>query len=326
MANYELKNESGIKDFTPSGTQIYAGDTITNTYSGAIKSIKLPPGVYLFECWGAQGGTPYGLTSLGGKGGYTKGTLTVQQESTFFLSSGGAGKSGTTSSTASVSGGFNGGGASIGGGASGGGASDICLGRTDLSARIIVAGGGGGGAKYGSTRTAAGGVGGDTTGGAGNINGSGTTATGGSQNTGGSGARYAYVIGGSGEILSGGDGARDGPISGSYGGPGAGGGGYYGGGGGITNIAGTYVVASGAGGSSYISADFSDSEMQAGIRSGDGHIVITVISPTLGFAAYYKVSNDWKQISKAFVKVSGSWKNISKMYCKVNGSWHLVSG
>ncbi len=89
-------------------TEVITGDILNCPYSGAGISITLPPGRYKLEVWGAQGGS-YGTTSTGGKGGYSVGTVTLNEEATLHLYAGGAGTYSTTSASF-VSGGFNGGG------------------------------------------------------------------------------------------------------------------------------------------------------------------------------------------------------------------------
>ena len=131
--------------------------------------LKLEPGRYQFEVWGAQGGgTNTGISGIynGGKGGYSKGRFLLQNTTTFVVYIGSSGINGGN-------GGYNGGGA-IGASrwihasdsnnrAPGGGATDIRLVKgslvslksinfsttyyghnESLLSRVIVAGGGGG--------------------------------------------------------------------------------------------------------------------------------------------------------------------------------------
>jgi len=139
------------------------------TYTGSKQTVILQPGTYTFECWGAQGGAGYSSTSsAGGKGGYSKGTLTLNTATTVYVYVGGSGGSSTGQI---INGGFNGGGRAYApssnyNNGAGGGASDIRIGTDSLYARAIVAGGGGGG----GTRSTAqyyypGGYGGGTSGG-----------------------------------------------------------------------------------------------------------------------------------------------------------------
>lgn len=184
------------------------GTVLNFEYTGAVQSQVLPPGRYKLECWGAQGGYRSN-TTYGGKGGYSVGELTLNEETTLYIQVGGSGNTGKTS------GGYNGGGkrSTYNGG---GGGTDIRIGKDDLYARVIVAGGGAsdgasnkagmyGGGESGGTNTANYGTGG----------GGGTQTAGGE---GGSGNSGTFGVGGEG-------------LSRSSGYGGAGGGGWYGGGG-----------------------------------------------------------------------------------------------
>ena len=127
-------------------------------------SIILLPGTYKFEAWGAQGGGSsgeirghlsghYTIFETGGKGGYSYGSITLDDTTEAFVYVGGVGKDDKLIND----GGFNGGGASRTisestksynetiRASSGGGASDIRLISDSLFSRVIVAGGGGGG-------------------------------------------------------------------------------------------------------------------------------------------------------------------------------------
>lgn len=151
--------------------QGYAGEPIylvgvtrveyTFEYTGHVQEATLSSGHWLIECWGAQGtyatNNPNGDIQ-NGKGGYSRGTLTLTDSLRLFLYVGGK-------SADAVAGGWNGGGASYRGSSyndngPGGGASDVSLVggdchtdsykryiRTSESylARLLVAGGGGGG-------------------------------------------------------------------------------------------------------------------------------------------------------------------------------------
>lgn len=90
---------------------------------------------------------------IGACGGYSEGVLSLAEQTTLYLYTGGQGGSSSSSASGTINaGGFNGGGGgrvryyskrytSSGGG---GGASDIRIGQDSLYARVIVAGGGGG--------------------------------------------------------------------------------------------------------------------------------------------------------------------------------------
>ena len=122
------------------------------SYTGNVQSIKLIPGKYLIEVWGAEGGVNNSpvydgkFSGYSGKGGYSVGTLNLKDETTLYVYVGG--------SSNSNEGGWNGGGSASKEGAGGGGSTDISLygneGSSEwksddhLYSRIIVAGGGGG--------------------------------------------------------------------------------------------------------------------------------------------------------------------------------------
>lgn len=105
-------------------------------YTGSVQTTTLTPGTYKLECWGGQGGTY--SSYIGGYGGYSKGTITLTEATTVYISVGGAGSSSSTAA------GFNGGGTGISSGRGGGGATDVRIGQNSLYSRVIVAGGGGG--------------------------------------------------------------------------------------------------------------------------------------------------------------------------------------
>ncbi|HEY3817732.1 MAG TPA: hypothetical protein VGL81_11200 [Polyangiaceae bacterium] len=257
--------------------------TVTFDYTGAQQSFIVPTGVtqVTITAAGAAGGTDC-YDNAGGYGASVTATLAVSSGQTLAVLVGSAGgPPGSSGGYCSIPGaaGYNGGAA--GGattsntGAGGGGASDVRVGGTGLSNRIIVASGGGGGGTGG-----AGGTGGTTSGGPG------TTGTGGGGAGGGGGSQGAGGAGGAGAATTGtGPGAAGGEGAGGTGGMGTcnvdcgeggggGGGGYYGGGGGG---GGTGVAASGGGGggSSYAEPSATGVSMQAGVQMGDGQVVIT---------------------------------------------------
>lgn len=212
-------------------------------YTGSVQSITLTPAMYKLECWGAEGGdclNTSGQTILGGKGGYSVGTLTVADNTNVYLYVGGQGTRAQADHTAT--GGFNGGGSitdtSYSDSAvypgSGGGASDIRIGTDSLYARVIVAGGGGGAASYSSSQTCSGMHGGGLNGLAGlGYDGGSLTgkAGGGSQTQGGlETGSYAGISGESGRFGFGGNGGTSSDKNSGAGG----GGGWYGGCGGKT--------------------------------------------------------------------------------------------
>ena len=72
--------------------------TGSNYWTGNIRSVVLPKGTYTLEVWGAQGGTGKAGSlvagDVGGKGGYSKGTLTLTAETTIYIVIGGRGTDG----------------------------------------------------------------------------------------------------------------------------------------------------------------------------------------------------------------------------------------
>ena len=204
---------------------VLSNPTVYN-YTGAEQSVVLSEGEYLFEAFGAQGGSP---DNTGGKGSYTKGNIQLSEDEEIFIYVG---------AKANV---FNGGGKinytnSIWCGGVGGGATDFRLvggewnNISSLRSRIMVAAGGGGNSTFVNGSTA--GFGGTLTGENGKPNSScpGYNASGATQTAGGArhtstsnvttyGTAGAFGIGGSAGIYT--DGHQGG----------GGGGGYYGGGG-----------------------------------------------------------------------------------------------
>lgn len=118
------------------GSANYNGSVMNFDYTGSVQTATLTPGTYKLECWGGQGGTY--SSYIGGYGGYSKGTITLTEATTVYISVGGAGSSSSTTA------GFNGGGTGISSGRGGGGATDVRIGQNSLYSRVIVAGGGGG--------------------------------------------------------------------------------------------------------------------------------------------------------------------------------------
>ena len=124
----------------------------TFSYTGDYQEFIAPyTGLYKLELWGAEGATTYN-SSLGGKGGYSKGYYYLKKDEKVYVYVGAKGRLVTSSSD--NTGVFNGGGAGkVGGGGTyagtGGGATDIRLingnwnNVESLNSRIIVAGGGG---------------------------------------------------------------------------------------------------------------------------------------------------------------------------------------
>lgn len=229
---YEAPNKYDLTVTIP--TKIQTGDILNCPYSGSMKSVILPKGTYVLECWGAQGGNGTGNTSYpGGKGGYSKGTITLDKKTNLYLYAGGQGLGGTTynSSGATTAGGFNGGGLanSLNNRGSGGGGTDIRINTDSLYARVLVAGGGSGSSGFvGSAGFAGGGISGKTYNNQDSTNGSSYYGGGGSQT--GGGAIAPYNNGNYATAGSFGQGGNFNAKSNTYYGSG-GGGGWYGGGG-----------------------------------------------------------------------------------------------
>ena len=150
------------------------------TYSctNAVQNERYSEGIYKLEVWGAQGGN-YSTVYSGGKGGYSRGTLTLKESTNIYIYVGCQGGAHSTTTGGVSAGGFNGGGSAKTVGFSstysyvtgGGGASDIRIGQDSLYARVIVAGGG-----SGSSNANSGYYGGGTTAGYG-VSGYGATST-----------------------------------------------------------------------------------------------------------------------------------------------------
>jgi len=253
--------------------------TVTFNYTGALQTWTVPGCVsqITITAYGAQGGG-----SDGGLGGEAIATIPVAGGAILDVYVGG-------NPAAQIGpGGYNGGGASTvdpcGGppddGYPGGGASDVRITPYALANRIIVAGGGGGQ----GWDPGAGGSGGGLAGGAGAASWIAGTpqGQGGTQVGGGAGGTYNSdsPAGVSGSLGQGGAAdAYTGLCSG-----GGGGGGYYGGGGGF--------VDPGGGGSSYIGyPGSSNTSTIAGVRSGNGQVIITWAVSTPPILTASAVSN-----------------------------------
>ena len=201
--------------------------TIEVKPKGFPQDIKLFPGIYSFECWGAKGGsnpTPNRTDHVkGGNGAYTFGMIRISSPRVFYA------YVGLHSDEARIEGVFGGAG---GGDLSGGGATDIRLINEDslrgLKSRIIVAAGGGG-----ADILEDGGWGGDF------IGGNSGTSKGATQTEGGTGFQNGTFGRGAGTYND---------INKTRDSNGGGGGGYYGGGSGQSEKG-----YSGSGGSSFIS-------------------------------------------------------------------------
>ena len=329
---YEAPNKYDLTVTTP--TKIQTGDILNCPYSGSAKSITLPKGQYQLECWGAQGGNGSGNTSQpGGKGGYSKGIITLNKKTNLYLYTGGQGLNGTTynSNGATTTGGFNGGGSttSLNSRGSGGGGTDIRIAVDSLYARVLVAGGGSGSSGYTTLAGFAGGGisgktynnktynGQDSPNGGDWYGGGGSQTQGGAANTSYSNYTTAGNFGQGGNYNSG---------SNTYYGSG-GGGGWYGGGG---------AIGVGGGGSGYIYTSSTASNYPSGCllnssyyltnaqtiagnisftsptgtseigHTGNGYIRITVIKANSGNTLVKTTSNNWKKPIQMFVNTGSS--------------------
>lgn len=237
------------------GTAIGGGTgSKTFSYTGGVQTFTAPAaGTYTLEVWGAEGGVGTNYPNhIPGKGGYSKGNITLNEGQTIYVYVGGKGGAGGAA-------GWNGGG--TGGDAghtgAGGGGTDIRTTQGNLNTRVIVAGGGGGVENCWGYSPYKGGDGGGSVGGSGTSSVSNGYGTGGSQTGGG----YNLFHGnGYGSLGKGGDGHLISTCSSG------GGGGYYGGGAAYGGNAG--------GGSGYIGGVTSGS-MSTGVRSGHGQAKIT---------------------------------------------------
>ena len=289
---YYVENRSGI---SVSGTQTFS-------YTGSAQTFTVPGGVtsIVMEVSGAQGETVG--ASVGGNGGKATGTLAVTPGQILNIYVGGQT-------------GYNGGGiAGTGGGyisGNGGGASDVRVGGTALTDRVIVGGGGGGAGRStcsfqtggaGAGPGGLGGLGGSTlfgsdggaSGGGVSGGGGGISCTsssrgggGGGQNGGGGAGGYGTSTGGSGgacgtgnsDPFGGGVGSANptggcfgiGGDGGSYGNGGGGGGGGGWYGGGA---GGGNWGSGGGGGSSYVGGVIGGVYTNA-FKTGNGSIVFT---------------------------------------------------
>lgn len=125
----------------------------TFSYTGGEQTFNVPcEGNYKIEVWGAAGGYT-SESKHGGYGGYSKGTIELDDDETLYINVGGQGTTGESST-----GGYNGGGsgASSGGSGGGGGATHIATQSgllqelsNSIESILIVAGGGGGYANWG---------------------------------------------------------------------------------------------------------------------------------------------------------------------------------
>jgi len=263
---------------TPTDTTTYYAQsdvevfTQTFNYTGAVQTFTVPAGVTQLSvnAYGARGG--WGNYKRPGYGGQVQATMNVTSGQVLNLYVGGQAQGYNEPNNYNAKlGGWNGGGNaqghSIGGG---GGATDIRIGGTALTDRVLVAGGGGGSggsscSGYGHTTGAGGG--GLTGANGGNCNSPGATAGGGGGTQSAGGARTCrYIYCGTNGSL--GQGGTGGPNDGGHYG-GGGGGGYYGGGGAGSD-------ADGGGGSSYTDPALCNNVVHnQDVRNGAGQLIIS---------------------------------------------------
>ena len=317
-------------------TKVKKGQVLNYSYTGGVQSITLPPGSYKLECWGAQGGYRLNdISTYGGKGGYSVGELTLNEETMLYVQVGGSGNTGV------YNGGYNGGGKrkTYNGG---GGGTDIRIGQDSLFARVIVAGGGGSdGANNKQGMYGGGESGGSSTEDFGTGGGGGTQTAGGE---GGSGSNNSGTFGAGGEGLY--------TFSGHGG---AGGGGWYGGGGAYPDSSGD-DDRGGGGGSGYVYTSSTASNYPSGCllnssyyltnaqtiagnapfpsttsgstetgHEGNGYARITVLAVEPSISASVKVGGQWHQANELFVKVNNVWKACVEGWMKVDGVWKSLA-
>jgi hypothetical protein len=227
--------------------------SVVFAYTGAAQTWVVPAGVTSVTVEALGAGTPAPGHDDGAGGGRAEAPFGVTPGQTITVLVGGSGS--TFDGSFEPTAGFNGGGRGFNGG---GGASDIRIGGTSLSDRVLVAGGAGGAGLCSIGGLPIGGAGGGLIG-LSSVSepcGSSTPGTGGTQTGGGvnpvdSGANGAFGVGG--DQL-----ATWGPAAG-------GGGGWYGGAAGELNGA-------GGGGSGHGPAG---TVFETGVRSGDGQVTIS---------------------------------------------------
>ncbi|MBM7106906.1 glycine rich domain-containing protein [Brevibacillus laterosporus] len=276
------------------------------------------------ECWGASGGrTRNGnlLMEKGGLGGYARSELTTLSQDVLMIYVGGKGEDGIES--IGGKGGFNGGGNGGGGlkntyygggGGGGGGASDVRRG-TDLTQRILVAGGGGGGGH-----TSAGGAGDYIGYDAEDYSDRAVGGKGGTQTAGGIGGRIEGKDGGLG---FGGTGGKNETTSSSYHfGGGGGGSGYFGGGGG--GAAGGVLASCGGGGGSSYYGNLENGSTTAGVREGNGLVVITLLNEppkfTLSAPSDNQVLKENDKVNIQGTALDLNYGDILVFKCQINNS------
>ncbi len=261
----------------------HAAPVLTDTTPGPTNFTAGAGGIYDIVAYGAQGGAGDGFP--GGKGAEWGGEFALTAGERLSIIVGGQGGNGE----------YAGGG--------GGGSFVIAPNGTPTGLPLVIAGGGGGAGSFGGGGAGGanagagshggggggtgghGGAGGGNDGGGGGGgflsaggNGSGSGGQGGAGGGGAGGGGFVGVFGILGGGVGGIGGAGGGGSSGGGGG-GGGGGGYNGGGGGGSSSGGG---GGGGGGGSYLAPSFiaGSSIENAGVRTGNGEVLISFVSPT----------------------------------------------
>lgn len=333
-----IVHEVDLTKETPSNIEV--GYTLNAPYSGKSISMMLPKGRYRLECWGAQGGYRYDETTdnrysiFGGKGGYSRGIITLSEPTQIYIYAGGSGKSAPWLTSDNInSGGFNGGGkrARYPGG---GGASDIRIGSDSLYARVIVAGGGGSDGGTNNYGGYGGGNTGETKGSSGSsFSGYGTGGFGGTANGNSSGVGSWTASSQSSSVYIqsdcyagfgfGGNGVTNG---GGYGG--AGGGGWYGG-------TGTYPNGSrdddkgGGGGSGYIYISDTAGNYPSGCLL-DSSMYLDEATTIAGNKPFDSPGGEQEtgHSGNGYVRIhvlETESQPSTRFYLKISGSWRVVA-
>lgn len=258
LDSYDILVTVGAKKaMSPNGLSYYGGSCTNGPgqtvfkFTGSNQTFTVPPGCRSITilAWGAGGGgRQYSggggmIAQVGGAGGFSKGTISVNPGSSYTIVVGGGGYGGYYS------------------GSSGGGYAGVFSSTTSTSANAILIAGGGGGAgdPAGCNKGGTGGEGGGTKGG---TRGS-CSGAGGDQSVGGAGGPSAKP----GESLKGGSVGSSSSVyagggsGGGYQTGGGGGGGYFGGGAG-SEVAG--LAGSGGGGSGFLAPSVTSGETQIG--------------------------------------------------------------
>lgn len=323
--------------------KIEKGQTFDCTFTSATQKLTLPAGTYKLQVWGAQGGN-YDF-HYGGSGGYSVGTLTIIENTDFYICVGGQPVPVSTDRVVTP-GGYNGGGAGFNRyynstytlGQGGGGGTDIRIGQDNLYARVIVAGGGGGSACNGDEKATK--YGGGLSSGCTATSAQATQTSGGTANSG----VNLGTFGQGGAATTNGDNYNYGS--------GGGGGGWYGGGANsqYSDSTSGYREVNG-GGSGYVYTANTATNYPSGCllnstyylteattiggnesfpstsggtetgHEGNGYARITVLSVKSPISAPVRIDGQWHDCNEIFVKVNGVWKACTNAYVKVGGAW-----